>query len=117
MKIKIITSVFASILVTSLSGNAIAGSARGQLESVKVSAAGNGLVWFSLYPNETVYSRPDCAKEKRTYAIPDENSTIGKQQIALLVAAKDSGRTVAILGYDYCKKRSHSEDVEQIIME
>lgn len=93
--------------MTSVSANA--GSASGAINYIIVRP---GLVYFQV--NAANQGRPACAAGTNYYMIKDENSAYGKQQLALLLTAKSSGRTIVVEGAGQCTKYPDGEDVHSI---
>ena len=100
----------AAFLCFWLSSLSHAGSQVGSIVDLWVRAS-DGLIYFSLSGGRTP---PPCAAAHGYWMIRDENSNVGKQQYAMLLAAKLSGKTVAVLGLGTCTRWPDGEDVDEI---
>jgi hypothetical protein len=105
------------LLFTSLCVSAVpcfAGMQQGFITSLFIRAS-DGLVYF--YLNGTPKERPSCAKALKYWMIQDENSTAGKQQLAQLLTAYASGKTLIVYGTNTCTRWPDGEDVDIIVIE
>jgi len=82
-----------------------AGSAVGMLSWIIIS---NNMAYFSLSGAPT--GRPTCAANTMYWMIKDETSSLGKQQVALLLTAKAAGKVVSVTGTGTCTKWPDGED-------
>ncbi|QNM98929.1 hypothetical protein H9L41_10415 [Chitinimonas koreensis] len=89
---------------------ALAGSQAGQITKLIVRAS-DGLIYFFL--DGTPTGRPTCA-DAPYWMIKNENSNVGKQQLATLLAARAAGQPVAVTGTGACTRWSNGEDVDSI---
>ncbi|WP_197692507.1 hypothetical protein [Geobacter sp. DSM 9736] len=108
-----IISVLCLTLVLScfISNESMAGSVYGTVSSIIVRAS-DGLVYFTVAG--TPVGKPSCATGGY-WIIRDENSTVGKQQLAVLLAALSTKNTVSIVGNDTCNRWGDGEDLNYII--
>ena len=90
--------------------NSYAGSQSGKVIGFYVRASDN-LHWFTLSNNHN--SSSACATAPQ-WAIKDENSTAGKTQISILLAAWASGKTIIVSGSNSCSRWGDIEDVNII---
>jgi len=89
------------------------GSARGTVYRLHARAS-DGLVY--VYLNGDRVSRPACAVQPY-WIIRDETSAVGKQQLALLMLAQATGRTVIIQGSGQCMRHADGEDIKEVAVE
>jgi hypothetical protein len=59
--------------------------------------------------------KPTCAKNPY-WMIRDENSNAGKQQLATLLAAQATGKTVTVNGMGTCQRWLDGEDVNDVVL-
>lgn len=90
-----------------LIATAMAGTQTGQVLDLHVRST-DGLISVEL--SGSSLAKPACAGYAY-WLIRDENSTAGKQQLALLLAAQASGRTVQIVGTGTCVRWPDGEDI------
>lgn len=89
-----------------------AGTQTGQVTAINIRAS-DGLVLVFLAG--TASDKPACAKF--TYwMIRDENSAVGKKQLALLMMARATGQPVTIVGSGKCDRWSDGEDIDVLLM-
>lgn len=93
-------------------GTAMAGDQVGQVLDIQVRAP-DGLNIIELSGSHS--SKPACASFSY-WLIKDENSTAGKQQLALLMAAQASAQTVQIVGSGTCSRWPDGEDIGAVII-
>jgi hypothetical protein len=96
-------------LLTGLSAtlSSFAGTQSGLVTKIYVRASdGINAVYLSGAPA----GRPACATFPY-WIIKDENSTAGKKQLALLVAAQATGKTISIEGAGVCSRWPDGEDI------
>lgn len=98
------------VMATLAVASAFAGQQTGQVTQVIVRAS-DGLVHF--YMNGTATAKPACAANPY-WVIKDENSAIGKRQLAMLLMARESGKQVIVGGANTCTRWADGEDVEYI---
>jgi predicted permease len=89
------------------------GSAQGTVFRLHVRAS-DGLVY--VYLNGNRINRPACAVQPY-WVIRDETSAVGKQQLALLMLAQATGRTVIIQGSGTCTRHVDGEDIKEVALE
>ena len=89
---------------------AIASQQSGQATSLIVRAS-DGVIYFFLSGNSA--GRPSCAS-KAYWIIKDEKSNAGRQQLALLLAARATGATITVTGSSTCTRWGDGEDVLEI---
>jgi hypothetical protein len=89
------------------------GSARGTVFRLHVRAS-DGLVYVYLNGDRT--NRPACAVQSY-WIIRDETSAVGKQQLALLMLAQTTGRSVIIQGSGLCTRFADGEDIKEVAVE
>lgn len=94
---------------------AYAGGQSGKVVNLQVRASDH-LIVFDLNGGEGHNQRPACAN-KLYWMIKDENSASGKRQLALLMAAQMSGRTVMVYGANTCTRWPDGEDVDAVIIQ
>lgn len=93
-------------------GTAAAGTQLGQVLDIQVRST-DGLIIVGL--SGTTSNRPACALYSY-WLIKDENSTAGKQQLALLLAAQANAQTVQIVGMGTCTRWSDGEDIGSVVI-
>ncbi|MDO6708528.1 hypothetical protein [Photobacterium sp. 1_MG-2023] len=67
-----------------------------------------------VYINGEATNRAACAQKNDYWMIKDENSTYGKSQYSMLLAANASGKTVSIVGAGTCMRWKDGEDIQSI---
>src|SRR5712672_1571144 len=88
-----------------------AGTQTGQVTTIRKRAS-DGLIYFYL---SGVHSgAPSCAGSHDYWMIKDENSNTGKQQLAILLAARASGETITVDGSNTCTRWGDGEDVDLV---
>ena len=87
------------------------GSQTGVVTSLDIRAS-DGLAYFHL--SGTASGRPTCAASSVYWMIKAENSLAGKQQLAMLLTALASGKTITVTGANTCSRWSDGEDVETL---
>jgi hypothetical protein len=87
-----------------------AGSQTGKVKYITVRWS-DGLVYF--YLEGSGFAKPACASQPY-WIIKNENSVAGKQQHATLLAAKLSGQTISVDGWNQCTRWVDGEDVDSI---
>jgi len=107
-----VAAVFLGALATTPPASAF-GSARGTVYRLHVRAS-DGIVY--AYLNGDRIGRPACAVHPY-WIIRDETSAAGKQQLALLMLAQATGRTVIIQGSGTCTRHVDGEDIKEIAVE
>lgn len=75
----------------------------------------DGLVWVWI-AGERTGERPECAKNAYM-VIKNENSPAGKRQLAMLMLAKASNKTVLIEGARTCNRWGDGEDISMVAIE
>ena len=101
---------FWTILLMAAASVAQAGTQQGTVQDLRVRAS-DGLVYFVLSGSKN--SSPACAT-RSYWMIRDENSNAGKQQYAMLLAAKLAGKSVIVLGLNTCARWADGEDANEI---
>jgi hypothetical protein len=71
----------------------------------------DGLVYFILAGSPA--GVPACATHGY-WMIKNENSESGKRQLALLIAAQASGKSVVVMGANTCARWPDGEDVDML---
>lgn len=99
-------------LALALAPAAHAGTQEGKIDSIAARTS-DGLLIIEL--TGAASQKPQCATHSY-WMIKNENSTIGKQQLALLMAAQFSGKTVAIVGTGDCTRWRDGEDIEYVVV-
>jgi len=99
-----------SLLLTASLAQA-GGAQSGLVSSIHVRAQ-DGLI--SFYMSGTASGRATCAANQPYWIIKDETSNTGKQQLAMLMAAKATGKTISVTGLGTCTRWSDGEDVNDI---
>lgn len=89
-----------------------AGKSSGYVDSVLVRDS-DGLVYFFLRDEVVMSQKPSCAT-KKYWMVKNENSTAGKNQLSLLMAAQMAGKKVKVYGYNTCERWSDGEDVNTV---
>ena len=95
-------------------GNAIASTYTGKVSSIRVREE-DGLVWVYLL-GERTGNRPVCATSSYMM-IKNENSPAGKRQLALLMMAQATNKTVLIEGANTCNRWGDGEDISMVSVE
>lgn len=87
-----------------------AGGQTGKIKFLTVRGS-DGLVLVEL--DGQASGKPACAPYSY-WILKDETSLTGKQQLALLIAAKAAGQTVAISGTGNCTRWRDGEDIDTV---
>ena len=87
----------------------MASSQTGLVKSLSTNARYE-LVYFELDGPRS--AKPNCATQ--SFWIIKENSSMGKRQYAMLLAASVAGKQVRVDGMDACERWWGDEDVDQI---
>lgn len=104
--------LYVSIFYAFCTSVAFAGFGQGRVTQIIVRAS-DGLVYFFL--NAPPTDRPSCATQPY-WMIKDENSEVGKRQLALLMEAQATGREVQVQGFGTCTRWVDGEDVNVVIL-
>lgn len=91
-----------------LAGPAHANSSEGKVKSLTVRAS-DGLHYVVI--DGPVAGRAACATNTTYYMIVDEHSDAGKSQMAILLSAYMSGKSVIVQGSGSCARWSDGEDI------
>jgi len=89
---------------------ASAGSVEGTISFSQRSS--DGLI--VVYVSGAITGRASCASTTTYWMVKDENSNVGKNQFATLLAAKMAGKTVRIVGTNTCSRWADGEDILEI---
>lgn len=81
----------------------------GKVSSINIREA-DGLVWVDIIGSRS-NDVPNCAQARNYMMIKNENSATGKRQLALLMMAQASNKTVRIDGMNTCTRWGDGEDV------
>ncbi|MCX5467170.1 hypothetical protein [Acinetobacter nematophilus] len=95
-------------------GNALASTYKGKVQAINVRDE-DGLVWVYI-SGERTGNRPACATNWYMM-IKNENSSAGKRQLALLMMAQATNKTVLIDGAGTCSRWGDGEDISMISVE
>lgn len=95
-----------------LCGDVFAGAQVGKVKSVV--ARDDGL-HFVFLEGAAATGKPACAKNSY-WMIRDENSTAGKSQLSILLAAHVSGKTISIEGKNTCTRWGDGEDISAVLL-
>ncbi|MBJ8452533.1 hypothetical protein [Acinetobacter bereziniae] len=95
-------------------GNALASTYKGKVSSILVRDE-DGLVWVYI-AGERTGNRPACATNYYM-VIKNENSPTGKRQLALLMMAQATNKTVLIDGSNTCNRWGDGEDISMVSVE
>jgi hypothetical protein len=88
-----------------------AGSQTGLVANISVRT--DGLHWFTLSGDRG--SMPECTNGHFTYwMIKNENSTYGKSQFSMLLAAYMAQKPVTIIGTGSCTRWGDGEDIKTV---
>ena len=102
------------ICLTLFSGFAVAAGSTpsqqtGTIKSIQALSDGRTIVFMV----DTRTERPDCASNGYWFLV-DENSTAGKTQLSMLLAAHASARNVKLLGTGQCTHWADGEDIDSV---
>lgn len=89
-----------------------AGDQTGKVSNISIRAS-DGLHFFEV--QGASYNKPSCAGYSY-WMIKDEKSAVGKSQIAQIMLAYSTGKSVAIRGSGTCTRWPDGEDVDLIIL-
>ena len=95
-----------------LTTSAWCGSQSGQVTQIFVRDS-DGLAYFTMSGEHV--NRPACATEQY-WIIKNENSDVGKRQLAVLLAARSSGTAITVWGANTCVRWHDGEDANTIVM-
>lgn len=90
----------------------LASTYTGKIESLSIREI-DGLVFIYLNGIRTS-DIPNCAKSQPYMIIKNENSANGKRQLALLMMAQATNKTVVVVGADTCSRWIDGEDINII---
>ncbi|WP_143708198.1 hypothetical protein [Ralstonia pickettii] len=93
------------------SASAFCGASTGKVNYIAVRS---DITYFSL--SATNQSRPVCASQTDYYMIKDRGTSVGKQQVALLLTAKATDRAVSVFGANQCTVWSDGEDADSVML-
>ncbi|EPG38531.1 hypothetical protein F907_01116 [Acinetobacter colistiniresistens] len=94
--------------------NVSASEYTGKIEAIVVRDS-DGLVYIYLSGNRSS-DIPDCAKNTSYMMIKNENSPTGRRQLAMLMMAQATNKTVSVTGTNKCTRWPDGEDIEAIIL-
>ncbi|MDH5325960.1 MAG: hypothetical protein OEZ68_00665 [Gammaproteobacteria bacterium] len=97
--------------ITIFSVPAYSGTQEGIITNILVRDS-DGLHYF--YVSGTQYDRPACSTGHTYWMIKDEASVAGRSQLAMILAAYMSKKTVRITGSNTCTRWGDGEDVNTI---
>ncbi|ENU59643.1 MAG: hypothetical protein L0G39_10475 [Chryseobacterium sp.] len=108
--------VFFVLLVSQLvfAGNVLASTYIGKVKAINVRDE-TGLIWVYI-SGERTGNRPNCATNWYM-VIKNENSPTGKRQLAMLMMAIATNKTVAIPGAETCTRWADGEDISIVGVE
>jgi len=92
-------------------GNASASTYTGKVSAINVRDE-DGLIWVYIV-GERTGNRPTCATNWYM-VIKNENSPAGKRQLAMLMMAKATNKTVVIDGAGTCNRWGDGEDISTV---
>lgn len=95
-------------------GNALASTYIGKVKAINVRDE-DGLVWIYISGDRTG-DRPNCATNWYM-VIKNENSPAGKKQLAMLMMAQATNKTVVIHGSQTCNRWGDGEDISMVGVE
>jgi hypothetical protein len=107
MKLK--NAMLAACLTLGALSGAHAGSATGKVQSIAIR---EGLVYITLTGAPS--GRPACALGSSYFMIKDENSSVGRQQMALALSAMNADRNLYAEGAGTCTKWPDGEDLREL---
>ena len=107
---KVLTSL---LLLLAHGAYAANGIQTGTVHDITVRAS-DGLIVFNI--NGAAKSGGPACAALAYWMIRDENSNVGKQQYAVLLAALSSGKTVTITGLGTCLRWPDGEDVNSVLI-
>ena len=110
MKVRLWTAL---ALAIGLAGPAHANSIEGKVKSLIVRAS-DGLHYVVI--EGAAAGRAPCAINTSYYMIVDEHSDAGKSQMAILLSAYMSGKSVLIEGSGTCTRWSDGEDILAVLL-
>lgn len=110
MKKFIRMAALATVLALLSSINVYAGNVEGTVVDI-VFRASDGLVYFNIIGQS--HDKPTCATSSY-WMIKNEQSNAAKLQIAALLLAYASGKTVTVYGTNTCTRWPDGEDVDWI---
>lgn len=88
-----------------------AGQIEGKIKEVNI-RSGDGLIWIVVDGKKS--NKPNCAENWDAMIIKNEKSIEGKQQLAALLSAQASNKTVSIFGSNECTRWSDGEDINLV---
>jgi hypothetical protein len=94
-------------------GPAHANSSEGKVKQLVVRAS-DGLQYVVI--DSAISGRAACAANTTYYMITDEHSDAGKSQMAVLLSAYMSGKSVYVEGTGACTRWTDGEDILQVIL-
>src|SRR2546423_175256 len=102
----ILAKLMALLTAAFLTLSAYASGVSGKVTNVSV-RGNDGLIWFSVSPvSGGRTALPPCvaAYAQSLFTVPNEGTSTAKQQLAILMSAKITGRAVAVTGSGACTR-------------
>lgn len=93
---------------------AFAGTQAGTV-NILIIRSNDGLIYFFLNGVAAI-NKPACATQPY-WMIRDENSNAGKQQLAILLSVKVTGKPITVYGRNTCLRWGDGEDVDAIMFQ
>lgn len=112
---KSITQMIRLFLPLVFISSALASDYTGKVENIIIRDS-DGLVYIDLTGSRS-NDVPECAKNRNYMKIKNENSASGKRQLAMLMLAQASNRTVAIKRANTCTRWHDGEDIVMVILQ
>lgn len=113
MKVKKYATALASLLLTVLTSTAGAANQSGPIDYVSVRER-DGLVYFKLKADAPA-DHPACST-RNYWMVANENSPVGRMQLAALLAAKSSGASVTVIGSGTCTRWPDGENLDELFV-
>ena len=110
---RILWKIASMAMAASCSFGAHAGSQTGTITNVNVRAS-DGLI--VVYLGGAASGRPACAASQPYWIIKSETSTAGKQQLAQIMLAQATGKSITIIGMGTCTRWSDGEDIDTVVL-
>jgi hypothetical protein len=111
MRAKSSAAILAAILSLIVTQQACAGDVTGTITNL-IFRDVDGLVYVIV--SGAPSGRPQCAAGTSYWMVPNENSDSGKRMVAALLAARMSGRVIAISGKNTCTRWGDGEDINYV---
>jgi len=100
------------LLCSVLAAPVFAGSQTGQVTQL-ITRSSDGLIYFFM--SGTGSGRPACTAGNSYWMVKDEESSTGMTQFAMLLSARETGKSITVYGAGTCTRWKDGEDVDSLV--